>query len=74
MNTKLTNDESFQIDLPPLPDIEATTAMIRDCLTHNVVGRVAAVSGETIEIEGMTAPLGAICELAPTEARRDAAA
>jgi flagellum-specific ATP synthase len=65
VNSQVTRDEPFPIDVPPLPNIDATAAMIRDCVTHHVVGRVAAVSGESIEIEGMTAPLGAICELSP---------
>ncbi len=55
----------FQFQPPALPDADATEQLIRGCVTHHVVGRVAAVAGETIEIEGMTAPLGAICELAP---------
>ena len=37
--------------------------MIRRFVTSHVVGRVAAVSGESITIEGMTVPVGAVCEL-----------
>ncbi len=55
----------FQFDPPPLPGLDAVADRIERSLTHHVVGRVAAVTGETIEIEGMTAPLGAICELTP---------
>nr|WP_146459813.1 FliI/YscN family ATPase [Rubripirellula tenax] len=37
--------------------------MIQRSTTHQVRGRVSSVIGETLEIEGMTAPIGAICEL-----------
>ncbi|WP_146513283.1 FliI/YscN family ATPase [Rubripirellula amarantea] len=36
---------------------------IASMVTHRISGRVASVAGETLEIEGMTAPLGAICEV-----------
>ena len=55
----------FAVTLPPLPDRAATEERIRKSVTHQITGRVAAVAGESIEIEGMTAPLGAICELTP---------
>ena len=48
---------------PPLPRLETIQTLIDSAQTHHVSGRVAAVSGETLEIEGMTAPIGAICEL-----------
>ncbi len=53
----------FQLNPPPLPDLDSTDALIRKSVTHRIRGRVAAVAGEMIEIEGMTAPIGAICEL-----------
>ncbi len=59
----------FKIEPPPLPKLAATEQLIRESVTHRIVGRVAAVVGETIEIEGMTAPLGAICELAPRDGK-----
>ncbi|MGI9472238.1 MAG: FliI/YscN family ATPase [Rubripirellula sp.] len=37
--------------------------MIQKAITQEIRGRVAAVAGESVEIEGMTAPIGAICEL-----------
>lgn len=47
------------------PKIQATGMLssIRTAVVHQVKGRVAAVVGEHIEIEGMTAPVGAICRL-----------
>lgn len=57
---------SFKLEPPPLPDLQSTDRMIAGSVTHRVTGRVAAVAGETIEIEGMTAPIGAICELHPS--------
>jgi flagellum-specific ATP synthase len=53
----------FRLDPPPLPDLASTERRIRDAIRFEVRGRVAGVAGESIEIEGMTAPLGAICEL-----------
>ena len=53
----------FQLEPPRLPDLEATERLIRASVSFDVRGRVAAVAGESIEIEGMTAPLGAICSL-----------
>lgn len=53
----------FRLNPPPLPDLDSTIEMIGQSVTHHVTGRVAAVAGESIEIEGMTAPVGAICEL-----------
>ncbi|MCG8650653.1 MAG: flagellum-specific ATP synthase FliI, partial [Pirellulales bacterium] len=55
----------FDFQRPPLPDLEAIQSMIGSCVTHQITGRVVAVSGDTVEIDGMTAPLGSICELIP---------
>ena len=55
--------DTFKIDPPRLPDAEITHGIIQRAVLHQVQGRVAAVAGESVEIEGMTAPLGAICEL-----------
>lgn len=55
--------DAFEIDPPRLPDAEITHGLIQGAVLHQVHGRVAAVAGESVEIEGMTAPLGAICEL-----------
>lgn len=52
-----------RLDPPPLPDLESMERMIRASLTFEVRGRVSAVAGASIEIEGMTAPLGSICEV-----------
>jgi flagellum-specific ATP synthase len=54
----------FRLNRPPLPNSD-TIASIRRAAVHQVTGRVAGVVGENIEIEGMSAPLGAICELLP---------
>ncbi len=40
-----------------------TLSLIQGAVVHEVTGSVAGVVGENIEIDGMTAPLGAICEL-----------
>ncbi|MGB7327212.1 MAG: FliI/YscN family ATPase [Rubripirellula sp.] len=57
----------FKLKLPSLPDCDSTSEMIAKAMVHQVRGRVAAVIGETLEIEGMTAPIGAICELTMTD-------
>lgn len=56
-------DPQFKLRPPALPDIESVRSIINKSVTHRVRGRVAAIAGESVEIEGMTAPLGAICEL-----------
>ena len=53
----------FKLETPPLPDISSIDEMIAGAVTHRITGSVAAVSGETIELEGMTAPIGAVCAL-----------
>jgi len=63
----------FQLGTPPLPDLATTESIIQRAIVHHVTGRVAAVSGDNIEIEGMTAPLGAICEIFPCDGPRCAA-
>ena len=49
---------------PPLPEPSTIKSFISSLVTQQASGRVASVAGETLEIEGMTAPLGAICEVA----------
>lgn len=53
----------FDFQTPALPDPEVTKALIQQAVAYQVRGRVSAVAGEAVEIEGMTAPIGAICEL-----------
>lgn len=57
------SETSFRMDPPLLPDLKSTEEIIRNSVTHHIRGRVAALAGETIEIAGMTAPVGAVCEL-----------
>ena len=51
------------LECPPLPDPAASRRMIETCVPHRITGRVSAVTGDTLELEGMTAPLGSICEV-----------
>ncbi|MGB0595352.1 MAG: FliI/YscN family ATPase [Rubripirellula sp.] len=53
----------FKLDSPPLPDLASISQMLSKSVVFDIRGRVAAVAGESIELEGMTAPLGAVCEL-----------
>ncbi len=55
-------DARFCLTPPPLPTRD-TVSLIRSTVVHEVTGSVAGVVGENIEIKGMNAPLGAICEL-----------
>ena len=52
----------FVFQPPPLPDPAVARRLIERCIVHQVVGCVAAVSGETVEVEGLTAPIGSVCE------------
>lgn len=46
-----------------LPDAEVFAQKLKDSSMQLVVGRVAGVAGGSVELEGMTAPIGSICEL-----------
>ncbi|MEM8911536.1 MAG: FliI/YscN family ATPase [Planctomycetota bacterium] len=48
---------------PPLPSSAAMSKSLRDAILMDVHGRVSAIVGDAVIVEGMTAPLGAICEL-----------
>lgn len=61
---------SFSFDTPRLPNLDSMESMIAEAVVHDVRGRVAAVAGESVEIEGMTAPIGAICELESCDGAR----
>jgi flagellum-specific ATP synthase len=51
------------LDLPPLPAISDCQKLIRSDATHRVSGRVCSVVGATVVVEGMTAPVGAVCRI-----------
>lgn len=51
------------LTLPPLPDLEGARKLIRATPTHRVTGRVCGIVGATVVVEGMTAPIGAICQI-----------
>ena len=53
----------FGFEPPGLPDPNVTRTLIQQAIAYEVRGRVSAVAGESVEIEGMTAPIGSICEL-----------
>ncbi len=55
--------DPFLLRPPPLPDPESIKQFVSGMVTHKISGQVGAISGESIEIEGMTAPIGAICEI-----------
>ncbi|MFG0291100.1 MAG: FliI/YscN family ATPase [Rhodopirellula sp. JB044] len=56
------------LDPPRLPDPTATAASLRKTVLFQVRGRVASLTGDAVTVQGMTAPLGAICELLPPDA------
>ncbi len=55
----------------PLPELPTQRWMqsIDQGVLQRVTGRVSAVVGENIEVEGMTAPVGAVCRLTNQDAR-----
>ncbi len=59
------SDAPITLRCPTLPTPDSITDRIAATTPFRVVGRVAAVAGETIELEGMTAAVGSICELQP---------
>ena len=48
---------------PQLPTRNSIESLLDSTQTHQITGRVASVIGDNIEVEGMTAGLGSICEL-----------
>ncbi|MCM2372814.1 FliI/YscN family ATPase [Aporhodopirellula aestuarii] len=53
------------LDLPRLPDPHATAESLDKSVLFQVRGRVASVTGDAVTVQGMTAPLGSLCELQP---------
>jgi len=51
------------LTLPPLPNLEACRKLIRSTPVHRITGRVCAIAGVTVVVEGMTAPIGAVCRI-----------
>lgn len=51
---------------PPLPDTDASLRRIETASFFQTSGRVAAVAGSAITLEGMTAPIGCVCQLTTT--------
>jgi flagellum-specific ATP synthase len=51
------------LTLPPLPDVDACRRLIRATPPHHITGRVSAIAGATVVVEGMTAPVGAVCRI-----------
>ncbi|TWU26671.1 putative ATP synthase YscN [Novipirellula galeiformis] len=55
----------YKINPPKIHHAAAATRIIDEAVTHQITGRIAAVRGDAIELEGITAPIGAICEVCP---------
>ncbi|MEM6363305.1 MAG: FliI/YscN family ATPase [Planctomycetota bacterium] len=51
------------LDPPPLPNTAAFSERLQSTLMFDVTGRVAAITGDALIVQGMTAPIGAICEV-----------
>lgn len=51
------------LTLPPLPDLDGCRKLIQSTPVHRVTGRVCGIVGATVVVEGMTAPIGAICRI-----------
>ncbi|TWU02091.1 FliI/YscN family ATPase [Neorhodopirellula pilleata] len=54
---------------PRLPDPRSVVESIDSMVMFQVRGRVASVTGDAVTVQGMTAPLGALCELMPPDAK-----
>ena len=51
------------VNCPEMSDLSRLKEEIDNAVLFRVTGRVSAVSGESIEVEGLTVPLGAICQV-----------
>lgn len=58
-----------RLALPRLPDPKAIASTINSLELFQIRGRVASVTGDAVTVQGMTAPLGALCELMPPGAK-----
>lgn len=54
---------------PRLPDPRSVADAIDSMVMFQIRGRVASVTGDAVTVQGMTAPLGALCELMPPDAK-----
>lgn len=54
---------------PRLPNPKSVADSIGSMLMFQIRGRVASVTGDAVTVQGMTAPLGALCELMPPDAK-----
>ena len=52
---------------PALPKLSGVRSLIDDSQTNQVCGRIAAIRGDNVEVEGMSAALGAVCEITPLQ-------
>jgi len=48
---------------PTLPNLDNAKRFIRSVATHRITGRVCGIVGGTVVVEGMTAPIGAVCRI-----------
>lgn len=64
------NKFTYTLELPKIPPAAATAKRIHAATLNRITGRIAAVRGDAIEVEGMTAPIGAICEVCPETPHR----
>ena len=58
-----------QLHPPRLPNPETIRQSLGSLVLSQIRGRVASVTGDAVTVQGMTAPLGAICELMPPDAK-----
>ncbi|TWU41744.1 FliI/YscN family ATPase [Novipirellula artificiosorum] len=64
------SDFRYTLDPPKFHLPGPTARLISESITFEISGRVAAVRGDSIELEGITAPIGAICEINPNSPDR----
>ncbi|MEM9366907.1 MAG: FliI/YscN family ATPase [Planctomycetota bacterium] len=59
---------AFAVRPPELPKIDTLHGILDTAVTLGIWGRVRSVSGDNITVQGMTAPIGSICQLLPPNA------
>ncbi|SMP58952.1 type III secretion system ATPase, FliI/YscN [Neorhodopirellula lusitana] len=57
------------LTFPKLPDANTVVQSLDSLVMFQIRGRVASVTGDAVTVQGMTAPLGALCELMPPNAK-----
>ena len=64
------SEKEHELSIPNLPNMLPVREQINDAVVFRITGSVAAVTGDVVELNGIAAPLGAICEISTMSGRQ----